>query len=113
MESILTTIKKMLGITEECIDFDETLIVHINSALSILPQISVISSVGIDGDITMWCDLMVEPQHIEFIKAYVYYRVRLAFDPPTSSALLSALKAQCDELEWRIMVSIEADICTQ
>lgn len=41
MESVLTSIKKMLGITEEYEHFDSDIIMHINSVFMILTQLGV------------------------------------------------------------------------
>lgn len=110
MESVLTTIKKMLGITEECTHFDDVIVVHINSALFILSQLGVGSAEGmhITDDITIWCDLMPTLRDMESMKSYIYFRVKLAFDPPTSNALLTAMQANVDELEWRLQVTAES-----
>ena len=41
MDSILTSIKKLLGITEEYEHFDQDIIMHINSVFSVLTQLGV------------------------------------------------------------------------
>lgn len=41
MDSILTSVKKLLGIAEECTDFDADIIMYINMALFALVQMGV------------------------------------------------------------------------
>ena len=108
MESILTSIKKLLGITEDCTDFDVDIIIHINSVFMILTQIGVGPEEGfaIKDKFSIWADF-VEDGFAESVKIYVYLRVRLLFDPPSSSAVMDSLKRQADELEWRLNVAAD------
>lgn len=108
MESILTSIKKLLGITEECTDFDVDIIIHINSVFMVLTQIGVGPEEGfaIKDKFSIWADFIPDG-YVESVKTYVYLKVRLLFDPPASSAVMDSLKRQADELEWRL--NIEAD----
>lgn len=107
MDSILTTIKKMLGIAEDYDDFDIDIIVHINSALSILNQLGVGPEAGfsIKDDATTWDEYIPDRSKIEFVKTYIYMKVRLIFDPPATSALASAMERQVEELEFRLNVA--------
>ena len=109
MESILTSIKKMLGITEEYEHFDSDLIMHINSVLAILTQIGVGPSTGfsISDKYAKWADFIEDNSRLEFVKSYVYLKVKLLFDPPTSTAVAEANKRLCDELEWRISTTVD------
>ena len=93
MESILTSIKKMLGISKEYTHFDEDLIMHINAALAVLGQLGVGPSIGffIEDDTAVWSDFVPDSNRLQFIKTYVYQKVKLVFDPPQSSAALQAL----------------------
>lgn len=108
MESILTSIKKLLGITEECTDFDIDLMMHINSVLSILTQIGVGSSKGysITGKENVWLEFIGDDENLESVKSYVYLKVRLLFDPPTNSAVIESMNRMISELEWRISVTV-------
>lgn len=109
MESILTSIKKMLGIAEEYIHFDADLIMHINSVFSILTQIGVGPAEGFsirDKEDT-WTDFVPESQKLEFVKSYVYMKVKLLFDPPISSAAIESTNRLTSELEWRIQVAAD------
>lgn len=109
MESILTSIKKLLGITEEYEHFDSDLIIHINSVLAVLTQIGVGPSTGfsISDKYAKWSDFIEDDSKLEFVKSYVYLKVKLLFDPPTSTAVAEANKRLCDELEWRISTTVD------
>lgn len=109
MESILTSIKKMLGITEEYEHFDEDLIIHINSVFSILNQLGVGPSKGffIENKTATWDGFVADASQIQFVKSYVYLKVKLLFDPPQSSAVTEAINRQISELEWRINVAVD------
>ena len=109
MESVLTSIKKMLGIVEEYTHFDADLIMHINSVLSILNQIGVGPSEGFSiKDIEdTWTDFIPQSSKLEFVKSYIYMKVKLLFDPPLSSAVIESTKQMISELEWRIQVAAD------
>lgn len=85
MESILTSIKKMLGITEEYEHFDSDLIMHINSVFMILNQIGVGSSRGfsIKGEDEIWTDFIPDDSRLELVKSYMHLKVKLLFRPAT------------------------------
>lgn len=106
MESILTSIKKLLGIPEEDEQFDVDIIVCINTTLSLLNQLGVGPSYGftITGKVETWSDLLQDESKWEMVKSYVHLKVKLLFDPPTSSALIESMNNLIKELEWRITV---------
>lgn len=106
--SILTSIKKLLGITADYIDFDADIIMHINSVFSILKQLGVGPKEGfsITGDSETWADFLPD-QNIDMVKSYIYLKVRLMFDPPINSSLIESINRQIAELEWRLNVEIE------
>ena len=108
MDSILTSIKKLLGIVEECEDFDVDIIIHINTVLVILNQLGVGDKVfSIEDKSTTWLDYLGEKhKDLGFIKSYIYQKVRLLFDPP-SGAVLEALNNSITELEFRINVAVD------
>jgi len=110
MESILTSIKKLLGIAEEHTDFDADLIMHINSVFSILTQIGVGPTEGftISGESDKWEDFTTSNK-LEHIKTYMYLKVKLMFDPPLSSAVMESYNRTISELEWRISISGEEE----
>lgn len=103
-ESILTSIKKQLGIEEEYTHFDSDIIMHINSVLAILTQLGVGSPDGfsISDDSSTWKDFMGEDKKFEFVKSYVHLKVKLLFDPPLSSAVMESINRMISELEWRM-----------
>lgn len=110
-DSILISVKKALDINKDLKAFDLDILMNINSVFSVLYQIGVHSSTDIyqieNSEIT-WSDLFGEdPILIDMIKIYTYIKVRILFDPPTSSFVLESLKAQAQELEWRIQIQAE------
>lgn len=109
MDSILTSVKKMLGIVEEYEHFDSDLIMHINSVFSILTQLGVGPTEGfsIEDKTAVWTDFIGERSTIECVKSYMFLKVRLMFDPPLSSAVLESMKAMISELEWRLNVAVD------
>lgn len=110
MDSILISIKKMLGIAEEYEHFDADLIIHINSVLSILTQIGVGPSEGfsITDKTAMWYDFVTGEQYND-VRSYVYMKVRLMFDPPTSSSVMDSMNRMISEIEWRLFVKADTD----
>lgn len=109
MESILTSIKKMLGITEEYEHFDADLIMHINSVFMILTQLGVGSADGffIKGKEEAWTDFLPEGTQLELVKSYMYLKVKLLFDPPLGSAVIDVINRQISEFEWRLNVAVD------
>lgn len=109
MESILTSIKKLLGPTEEYDHFDPDIIMHINSVLSNLTLLGVGPSEGfsIQDASDTWDDFIGDDQRLNHVKTYVYLRVRLVFDPPTNSAVIKAMEEEVDKLEWLLNVAAE------
>jgi len=115
MTSILTSIKKMLGIAEEYTQFDIDLIIHINAVLSILTQTGVGPPEGfsIADKNKTWIDWLTTSTDLEAVKTYVYLRVRLLFDPPTNSAVTKSYEQIIKELEWRIMVTVDPELVVE
>lgn len=109
MDSILTSIKKMLGIAEEYTPFDIDIILHINSVFMILNQLGVGPSSGfrIEDDSATWSDFTEDKLDVEAVKSYIYLKVRLLFDPPSSSAAMESINRLISELEWRLNVAAE------
>lgn len=108
-ESILTSIKKLLGIAEDYTQFDVDLIIHINTVLSILGQIGVgdESRYSIVDKSTTWDTLIGYESKLDMVKSYVYLKVKILFDPPQSSAVMEAINRTISELEWRILVATD------
>lgn len=112
MDSILTSIKKMLGIEQEYTQFDLDIILNINSVLMTLSQLGVGPETGfaIIGAEETWDDFLGDRTDLESVKSYIYLKVRLLFDPPTSSFVLEAMERQINEFEWRLNVQAEGGV---
>lgn len=109
-ESILVSVKKMLGIDPEYDPFDTDITILINSALATLTQIGIGPADGfyITGSDETWSDFLGDSERrLQSVKTYVYIKVKLIFDPPGSSFVMSALEEQAKELEWRLNVRAE------
>jgi hypothetical protein len=107
-QSILNSTKKILGIAADYTVFDLDIITHINTAFSTLTQLGVGPADGfmIEDDSAQWTDFdpVDDDRQYNAVKSYIYLRVRLLFDPPTTSYLITALEKQVQELEWRLNV---------
>jgi len=109
-DSILTSVKKLLGLPEEYTAFDPDIIMHINTVFFILNQIGIgpKETFAIYDSSTTWDEFTsANKTQIESIKTYVAGRVRLIFDPPTTPALKEAQEKIVDELEWRLRMEAE------
>lgn len=107
MNSILTSVKKLLGIDESYEHFDADVIMHINSVLMILCQMGIGPAGGfvIADKSATWQDFLgSDSGNLESAKSYVYMKVRLMFDPPTSNAAVESINKMLSELEWRLYV---------
>ena len=104
MTSILVSIKKLLGLTDTYTPFDADIIMHINTVFMTLHQLGVGPSVGfkIEDDIAVWTDYLSDSILLEAAKSYVYMKVKLMIDPPSSSFVIESYKTLCSELEWRL-----------
>ena len=103
-DSVLSSTKQMLGISPEDTSFDVNVIMSINTALTILMDLGlteVEDQIVTDDDMT-WDDLLGGRTDIEYVKTYVYQKVKMIFDPPTSTAAIDAMQRSINELEWRI-----------
>lgn len=109
MDSILTSIKKMLGITEEYEHFDTDLIMHINSVFMILKQIGVGPKEGfaIKSKEETWKEFIPDEDKIELVKSYMYLKCKLIFDPPLGSTVMECMNRQIQEFEWRLNCEVD------
>lgn len=108
IESILTSIKKLLGISEDYEHFDEDIIMHINSVLMILTQVGVGPEEGfsITGNYETWEDFLgSDISKLMAVRTYIYLKVKLLFDPPQSSAAIESINRLINEFEWRLNVA--------
>lgn len=108
-DSILLSIKKLLGIQEGYKFFDADIIMHINTVFVTLVQLGIGPPNGftIEDDFTSWYDYIGENKNYNLIKTYMYLKVRTLFDPPTSSVLMEIVNKNISELEWRITIESE------
>lgn len=110
--SILTSTKKILGIAEDYTVFDLDILTHINATFSILSQLGVgaVDGFFIEDKDAEWGDLAITPNQLNLVKTYVFLKVRMLFDPPTTSFMITAATDQIKEYEWRLNVFRENDI---
>jgi hypothetical protein len=103
--SILQSTKKTLGLAEDYTAFDQDIIMHINSVFSTLVMLGVGPETGfvIEDETDTWEEFTTDVR-LNSVKSYMYLKVRLLFDPPSTSFVLSALQEQIKELEWRMNV---------
>lgn len=109
MDSILTSIKKLLGIDEEYTQFDDDIIMHINSVFLNLTQLGVGPPEGfsIEDDAATWEDFIEDNIQLQAVKSYMYLKVKLLFDPPLSTSVIESMNRMIAELEWRLNVAVE------
>lgn len=110
-DSILNSVKLQLGILPEYTVFDQQLILAINTAFSILHQLGVGPKDGyaIEDESNRW-DEVVTKQSLNMVKSYVFLKVKLLFDPPSTSFVLDAYNKQLAEMEWRINSEVEINV---
>lgn len=108
-DSILDSIKKILGMPPAYDAFDTDLVIHINSVFGILAQLGVGPEGGfsISDNTTLWKAYLGDSKDLEMVKSYIALKVRLIFDPPTTGAVMDAMKEQIREYEWRLNVQVD------
>lgn len=109
-DSILESTKKVIGLEPENEDFDVDVTMHINSIFSVLGQLGVGPADGfmiLDASAT-WSDFLDDVKLLNMVKTYMYLRVRLLFDPPSTSFTIEAQERQFREFEWRINLQRES-----
>lgn len=112
MESILTSIKKLLGIEENYIHFDADIIMHINSVFMTLTQLGVGPPEGfyIEDDTTTWLEFIPDMTKLQAVKTYMYMKVKLLFDPGSiGSSTLASYERMISEYEWRLNHAVESE----
>ena len=107
--SILTSIKKMLGVAEDYTEFDEDIVTHINSVFLNLTQLGVGPEEGfmIEDGTAVWEDFIDDSIKLQAVKTYMYLKVKLLFDPPLSSSVTESFSRMIAELEWRLNVAVD------
>lgn len=112
-DSVLLSIKKLVGLDRAYTAFDDDLIIHINSVFTILNQLGVgpKQSFFITGEEDTWSDFFQDTvKQPELVKSYIYLKVRLLFDPPSTGVLHEAMERQISEFEWRLNVECDTQI---
>lgn len=109
--SILTSVKKALGIEEDYEVFDPDILMFTNTALATLNQIGVGHDTGfqIEDKTATWDDLLDGDPRLNTVQTYVYLKVRLLFDPPQTSFAIAAINEQIQELATRIYIFAETE----
>lgn len=113
-DSILTSIKKLLGITEEYTHFDADIMMYINGVFINLTQLGIGPSNGfkIENAGNTWDEYIDDPNSdilLSAVKTYIYLKVKLIFDPPLNSSVMESIKQQINELEWRLNMQVESE----
>lgn len=109
-DSILVTIKKMLGLSDDYTPFDTDITIHINAALMNLTQLGVGPKEGFEiSDYNeTWEQFLTNNTKLGSVKTYVYLYVKMLFDPPSNSFVMDAMKRQLEEIGWRLNVQAES-----
>lgn len=110
VESILTSIKLLLGITEDYEHFDNQIVAHINSVLMILTQLGVGPPDGfiVKDKSDTWNEFIPDGKNLELVKSYIHLKVKLLFDPPSSSVVMESTNRMINEFEWRLNAAAES-----
>lgn len=108
-DSILTSIKKLLGVAEDYKQFDSDIIMHINTVILNLTQLGIGPSTGfyIEDEYSEWGDFLQDETKLQAVKSYIYLKVKLLFDPPLSGSVIESMNHMISELEWRLNVAAE------
>jgi hypothetical protein len=108
-DSILTSTKIALDLAPDYTAFDDRIVMHINSVFSTLNQLGIGPTEGfmIEDESAVWGDFLTGNMHFNNMKTYMFLRVKLLFDPPGTSYLISMYERQIEQLEWRLNVERE------
>lgn len=109
LNSILNSIKGLLGIMPDDKSFDMEIILHINSVFSILTQLGIGPKDGfrITDEDDLWSDFLSDEKRLATVKDYMFMKVKIIFDPPTNGSLLESYKELIKEFEWRAYIEAE------
>ena len=107
--NILNTVKRAIGVLEDYTPFDVQILMHINSCFTILNQLGVgPKQLFIADQSSSWSDFLVgDSDKLELVKTYIYLKVKLLFDPPSSSFVQESMLKQAQEYEWRLNVFVD------
>lgn len=103
-QSILKSLKKVLGVEPSYDVFDDDILMHLNSIFANLDQMGVGPPGGfsVEDDSTLWSDYIGDDKNLNSVKTYISLKIRLLFDPPQNSNITSAMNEQIKEIEWRL-----------
>lgn len=108
MTGILELIRKLVGAGDSPGPFDVDILMHINSVFFILTQIGVGPANGfIATEDSEWTEFLGSGTKLELVKSYVYLKVKLLFDPPSSSTVIESMDRQITEYEGRLLVAAD------
>lgn len=109
MDSILTLIKKLLGIEENIVNFDIDIISYINSVFPVLNQLGIGPEDGflITDKTAKWSEYIGDVKNLSNVQTFIFLKVKLLFDPPASAFVLESMERQIKELEWRINIQVD------
>lgn len=110
IESILASIKKMLGLDDNYTPFDADVLIHINSAFMTLCQMGIGPKEGftVTDNSQTWGDFLTNNVMLGGVKTWVYLQVKMLFDPPSNSFVMDAYKTQAEQILWRLNVQAES-----
>lgn len=111
-DSILTSVKTSLGLQADHTEFDDEILLHVNSVFSTLTQLGVgpVEGFQIEDDTATWDEFIGTDPQLNAVKTYIHLRVKLLFDPPEIGFVLTAMKEQIQELEWRLNVTVDSEV---
>lgn len=110
-ENILASIKKLLGLEEAYTPFDTDIMMHVNTAFMSLQQLGVgpVTGYYLSTGLETWPEFFGTYTDLQGVKTYIYLKVRLVFDPPSTSFVIDAIQKQIAELEWRLNIQVDTD----
>lgn len=113
-DSVLDSVKKVLGLDPSYTAFDVDVIMHANTVFSNLNQLGIGPDDGfmIEDNTATWAAFINTDVKLNSVKTYVYLKVRLLFDPPNTSFVIDAMNKQIEELEWRLSIKREGESWT-
>lgn len=109
-DSILNSVKKSLGIEPDYTDFDPDILMHINAAIMTLRQIGIgpVNGYTVTSSEQTFDDYLGEGStETSMVRAYLFYKTKLGFDPPASTAVMEAIKEMIRETEWRLNIQVD------
>lgn len=107
IDSILTSVKKSLGIEESYEHFDPDIIMHINTVFDTLAQLGVGNGFSIEDKSTTWDEFIPGGYNLNMVQSYMFLKVKMLFDPPQGSVIMNSMEKAISEFEWRLNVEVD------